>query len=557
MRVAYPYLRFSTPEQIEGDSIRRQTTKTNAWCEKKGVHLDTTLSFEDLGRSAYTGNHFNEGALGIFFGLVKDGTIKPGSYLVIESLDRFSRENPLIAAGRLFELVNAGITVVTVDDEREYSSESLGGKDSTGMLILVIKLAQAHAESVRKSELIGPAWEKKKALARSERLPLTSRCPEWLKVQDGQFVTRPDRVEIVRRIFRETIEGFGRREIVSRLNGDGILPFKASQNWKTARPSTGWQSSSVAKVVLNRAVIGEYQPHKGTQKARNRKPDGDPIEDYYPRVIDDLTFWRAQKALSDRRQQTGGRRGKTGAHVLRGLVKCGLCGGPMHVVNKGKPPKGGVYLRCDAYKRNLGCDNNRLWRVNRLENAVIQSVGSLDITTFSPLDNATPKAKAHAAALAAEVDALKNARKNLLAIVETGDDAAVARFKEVSENLKVKQRELKAATAEAEKFSSDPGIIAKLTEASSLSDQLQTADENERHDLRVRLSAILRMIVDRVSCHPTNGAVMVLPQRPNWRIKLTGFAVRMEPTAIYVLLDDDIEDETLNHFITNFGGGSG
>jgi hypothetical protein len=386
---------------------------------------------------------------------------------------------------------------------------------------------------------------------------LTSRCPEWLKVQDGQFVTRLDRVEIVRRIFRETIEGFGRREIVSRLNGDGILPFKASQNWKTARPSTGWQSSSVAKVVLNRAVIGEYQPHKGTQKARNRKPDGDPIEDYYPRVIDDLTFWRAQKALSDRRQQTGGRRGKTGAHVLRGLVKCGLCGGPMHVVNKGKPPKGGVYLRCDAYKRNLGCDNNRLWRVNRLENAVIQSVGSLDITTFSPLDNATPKAKAHAAALAAEVDALKNARKNLLAIVETGDDAAVARFKEVSENLKVKQRELKAATAEAEKFSSDPGIIAKLTEASSLSNQLQTADENERHDLRIRLSAILRMIVDRVSCHPTSGAVMVLPQRPNWRIKLTGFAVRMEPTAIYVLLDDDIEDEALNHFITNFGGGSG
>lgn len=229
----------------------------------------------------------------------------------------------------------------------------------------------------------------------------------------------------------------------------------------------------------------------------------------------------------------------------------------MHVVNKGKPPKGGVYLRCDASRRNLGCENSRAWRVDWLEDAVIRSVGSLNITTFSSLDSATPKAEAHVAALTAEVDSLKTSRKHLLAVVETGDDAAVARFKEVSESLKAKQRELKGATAEAEKLSSDPGIIARLTEATSLSSQLQTADEKERHDLRIRLSAILRGVIDRISCHPSNGAIMVLPQRPNWRMKLTGFAVRMEPTAVYVLLDDDVEDDSINHFITNFGGGIG
>ncbi|WP_426231052.1 recombinase family protein [Pararhizobium sp. DWP3-4] len=551
MRVAYSYLRFSTPEQIVGDSIRRQTTKTRDWCERKGVHLNTTLSFEDLGRSAFTGSHFNEGALGVFFSLVKDGTIKPGSYLVIESLDRFSRENAMTAAGRLFDLVKAGITVVTVDDDREYSPESLGGSDVTAMLILVIKLTQAHVESVRKQDLIRPIWNEKKNLARSKGLPLTSRCPEWLEVRDDKFHLRPDRVEVVRRIIRETISGFGRREIVSRLNGDGILPFKAGQNWKTPRPFTGWQSSSVAKIVSNRAVLGEYQPHKG--RAGNREPDGDPIKDFYPRIIDDVTYWRAQNALLGRRHQTGGRRGKAGAHILRGLARCGKCGGAMHVVNKGPLPKGGVYLRCDTNKRNLGCGNSQAWRVDRLEDAVIRSVSALDISTFSAVDDATSEAEAQVEALSAEVSHLEVSRTQLLKVLETGDDAVITRFQTVADSLKAKRHKLDVAKTDVARLSNDPGIVVRLTEAATLSRQLQTAEDKDRHDLRVKLSAILRTVIDRIACVPTYGAVMIIPQRKLWHANLTGFAVRMEPNAIYVLLDSDVDSEVANHFIADFG----
>src|SRR5436305_1298486 len=57
MPSAFSYLRFSTPKQAEGDSIRRQTELTAAWCARNKVQLDTSLSLRDEGVSAYRGKH--------------------------------------------------------------------------------------------------------------------------------------------------------------------------------------------------------------------------------------------------------------------------------------------------------------------------------------------------------------------------------------------------------------------------------------------------------------------------------------------------------------------
>ena len=62
MPKAYSYLRFSTPEQAEGDSYRRQMAAALDWCKRKGVELDDKLRFHDLGKSGYTGANFTEGA---------------------------------------------------------------------------------------------------------------------------------------------------------------------------------------------------------------------------------------------------------------------------------------------------------------------------------------------------------------------------------------------------------------------------------------------------------------------------------------------------------------
>src|SRR5881227_495642 len=94
--LAYSYIRFSHPDQAKGDSLRRQTELRDAWLARNHVSLDTSLSLEDKGVSGYTGEHRDNPdrhALAAFVGLVKKKRIARGSYLIVESLDRLSRED--------------------------------------------------------------------------------------------------------------------------------------------------------------------------------------------------------------------------------------------------------------------------------------------------------------------------------------------------------------------------------------------------------------------------------------------------------------------------------
>ncbi|MEC8482220.1 MAG: recombinase family protein, partial [Pseudomonadota bacterium] len=97
-RKAYSYLRFSTPEQMKGDSFRRQTALAQSYASKNNLILDNELTFEDLGVSAYQGRNKAKGNLGLFLEAVQTGLIERDSVLLVESLDRISRETARIAA---------------------------------------------------------------------------------------------------------------------------------------------------------------------------------------------------------------------------------------------------------------------------------------------------------------------------------------------------------------------------------------------------------------------------------------------------------------------------
>src|SRR5262245_40430361 len=92
--IAYSYIRFSSRKQEAGDSIRRQQTAARAWARRNGIPLDTTLRI-DKGISAFHGKNADLsggknadlGGLAEFLRLVQEGTVNPGSYLVVENLD--------------------------------------------------------------------------------------------------------------------------------------------------------------------------------------------------------------------------------------------------------------------------------------------------------------------------------------------------------------------------------------------------------------------------------------------------------------------------------------
>ena len=111
---AYSYVRFSTPEQMKGDSLRRQLEQSRRWADEHNVELDESL--QDIGVSGFKGKNRTEGALGRFLDLVQHGKIERGSYLLVESLDRLSREEVLSALASFTFIVKAGVTIVTLQD---------------------------------------------------------------------------------------------------------------------------------------------------------------------------------------------------------------------------------------------------------------------------------------------------------------------------------------------------------------------------------------------------------------------------------------------------------
>jgi DNA invertase Pin-like site-specific DNA recombinase len=373
---AYSYIRFSSPEQAKGDSYRRQHAAAARYCTDHGLELATAkkYTFLDKGRSAYSGRHLDdEGQLKRFLDLVENGTIERGSYLLVESLDRLSREKVSTALPRFMDLLNRGIRVVTLADGRLYTEDY----NELDLIVSIVQMSRAHNESATKGDRISAAWSNKKELARTERKPLGKACPYWLELVDGQYQAIPGRVETIKLIFDLAIQGHGQGSIPRILN-ERSIPVFGSRN---RNHSGAWGTSSVAKLLNNRALLGEYQPTHTV--AGKRVSDGEPVINFFPVVIDEPVFYQAQAVRAERRIHKTGRQSER-FNVFQGIMKCGTCGDAMHLVNKGRPPKGATYLQCHSARKGV-CTNGylRVERAQTILREILAKVDSLSLVQAS------------------------------------------------------------------------------------------------------------------------------------------------------------------------------
>ena len=220
------------------------------------------------------------------------------------------------------------------------------------LIMSILEMSRAHGESKRKADLVGAAMLQKQSLARSNMVPMGNVCPLWLRPKqawrdyatDGSaYEEIPDKADVVRRVFEMAINGRGREVIAKTLNLEGVPSFKG----KT------WGTSSIDKILKNRAVMGEYQP-KTVQGASNGKRvnAGDAIANYYPAVVTVETFYRAVSAIEARRTAKATKQSLE-FNVWQGVAKCENCFGALHVVNKGLPPKGRTYIHCCNARKGL------------------------------------------------------------------------------------------------------------------------------------------------------------------------------------------------------------
>jgi len=317
------------------------------YAARHGLDLDKELTFRDEGLSAYRGKNVEPGSgrLADFLAAVQSGLVPQGSFLLVEALDRLSRLVPRKALRVLEDIVDSGVTVVTLNDGRTYTTESLND-DHTSLLVAIVTFMRANEESATKARRLKAVWQAKRARA-GEKI-LTRVVPAWLRVSDaGQIEPIPERVEVVRRIFRETLVGEGKHAIAKRLNEESVPVF---------RDGTRWHPSYVTKILSNPAVTGTFVPHvESSVNGKTVRTPQEPVHGYYPAVIDHADFERLQArretAVVVRAKSSSGIR-----NVLSGLGKCPLCGAPMVRITKGASAKAGKpYLVCNAAKFGVGC----------------------------------------------------------------------------------------------------------------------------------------------------------------------------------------------------------
>lgn len=361
---AYSYVRMSTDVQLKGDSLRRQTEASKIYAEQNGYELVDDFKLEDIGVSAFNGRNVSQGALGRFLDAVQQGVVPHGSYLLVESLDRISREQPRVATGLFLQILAAGVNIVTLADGRVYRTAS---SDATDIIISVVIMSRAHEESLTKSLRVGAAWENKRRNLATKKL--TEVAPAWLALSSdrSRFDLIEKNVEIVRRIFDDADAGKGSYQIARGFNLEGLPPFTRSN---------GWHESYISKILTNRAVLGEFQPCKYINGRRS--PYGEPIEGYFPAIVAREQFERVQLARKARQNRGSGRKGKSYVNLFSGVAKCGYCGASMYVVDKGQKPKGGIYLRCDSARRGNACKASA-WPLAHFETAFLYFVRELDL----------------------------------------------------------------------------------------------------------------------------------------------------------------------------------
>lgn len=501
MPKAYRYHRFSTPEQDTGTSLERQRKATAKLCQEKEWEVAEVI--EDKGLSAWKGDHLRVGGLGKFTDRVAAGEIEPGSILVIENLDRLSREK-LKKARRWIEDVNeAGVTVAVCSPPLLLDEEAMSGSNMGTMVLYLMEASRSGVESSRKSDLLLAAQEKRMEKARAG-IVYSAKMPAWLTGRkDGKFEVIEERAQVIRDIYTWCADGLGYAAITKLLN-DTVEP------WATPHkaPQPLWRPSYVRDILTKPLVEGEY--HRRTGDAR--KLTGEVIP-YYPRVVPAELVARARAALRDR-SPTGPNHHEA-RNLFSGLLKCAHCGDTMVRVvsrNRGKQYE---HLKClrynnagapvvgdDEQKNARRCVNSAYYRYDAFEKAALDQILhlALDNTYFIRPDLTAPLV-VEVAQLSKELEVMLAKQRRYMTWIEEDDEAQEAKdmLREMRPGLAAIRLKLDQTKQELERARGNVSPEEHLRRVVEVKDAITSEDADTRQSARRRVAEALRSVVSVAS----------------------------------------------------------
>lgn len=479
------YIRFSSKRQEKGDSYERQRDDCRAYAEAKGWTVVEEV--EDLGRSAWTGDNLNGGRLGELASRVRAGEVDPGTIILVEKLDRLSRQQPRKTQRWMEDMADAGIEFATIMPNKHYTRSSFDGSNVIDVLEVLLGAKAANDYSEHLSDRVNSAWIKK--INRVDDPLITRKVPGWITVtEDGERVCNHHAATVVR-IYQLAADGLGCRAINKRLNDDKV---------PTWGRTTTWDQSNVRFILTSPAAEGDYLSG-GTNPGRVKNA-GVFHPGYYERAVPADLVAKAREKMAGRKL-TGGRESGKAVNLFSGLILCDHCGSRMYL--RTLPNKSRVYQCSDANQRR-GCPHNETFRYDAFEAAALDVVltRALDDRHFKRPDDSLSLVHQVAAQKKAIADAETLAGSAYAIYLKHPDNPmAEARFEELSAALKTAKASLgplEEALAKARGWVSPAEHARRVME---IRDAIASPDKVTREAARLKVMDALKGVVAEVRCN--------------------------------------------------------
>jgi site-specific DNA recombinase len=350
------YIRWSTDEQSDGTTLEVQREACLYFCKAKSWDVNDRYIFVDDG---YSGGSLNRPAITELRQLVKSGLVQR---VVVYKLDRLTRS--VVDAVELVRKEWDGVCQV-VSTQESFDTTSLVGRL---LFDVLISFAEWERSTIRERTYSGKLKRAEQKRNPGMRFPFGYR-----KGSEGTFEIDKEEAVIVRRVFSDYLKGLGMLAIAQALNAEGI---------RTRRGFT-WTNQRIRKMLTNPAYKGTLR--YGATEAlplNRRRTEGKrfklrerPLfehEDVIPAIITVADWDRAQLVMQGRAEQHP--KVLASQYLLSGLLKCGICGGPMSAYrNTGRSGK--VYYYCVHQKQgwNKSCTQSNI-PAELLEDAVCQLI---------------------------------------------------------------------------------------------------------------------------------------------------------------------------------------
>jgi len=204
-----------------------------------------------------------------------------------------------------------------------------------------------------------------------------------------RWIVDEEAAQVVRRIYRMTLEGVGTEQIAAKLEEDGVLTPRAYWHSKGINrpgkvkdlPPTHWNSSSVIKMLSVQEYCGDIlnfktysKSYKNKKRLENDRENWAIFKDVHEPIIERAVFEQVQQKRGKMRK----RQAKDGERsMFSGLLVCADCGSNLHFhFNQGNPEI--KYFNCSNYKGNRGtCGSTHYVRVDFLEQVVLGAIRRL------------------------------------------------------------------------------------------------------------------------------------------------------------------------------------